>query len=161
MLDISLSSFDLLCSERHESKKALHAVRAVLSSASLCWTWGGGVSYASKKNYDKRINKRSTVCRSATLFPKALLSLTQSLVSSNIASALASSSLAQPICNQYFLVKKNVFSYPLLGQLVHQVIETMVFFSQKSRFWNSKILKEKLSSVLLKRLFPTCRSNQI
>ena len=105
------------------------------------------------KNCDKRINKRSTVCRSATLFPKAFLSLTQSLVSSNIASALASSSLAQPICDQYFLVRKNVFSYPLLGQLVHQVIETMVFFSQKSRFWNSKILKEKLSSVLLKRLF--------
>ena len=68
------------------------------------------------KNCDKRINKRSTVCRSATLFPKAFLSLTQSLVSSNIASALASSSLAQPICNQYFLVKKCIF-LPSLGTI--------------------------------------------
>ena len=68
------------------------------------------------KNCDKRTNKRSTVCRSATLFPKAFLSLTQSLVSSNIASALASSSLAQPICNQYFLVKKCIF-LPSLGTI--------------------------------------------
>ena len=104
------------------------------------------------------------VCKSATLLPKAFLSLTQSRVSSNIASALANSSLAHPICGGYCMATKspksflriitsrcNWATYPLLGQLVHQVVETVVFFSQKSGFWEPQIFEEQLSSVLWMR----------
>ena len=43
-------------------------------------------------------------------------------------------------------------TYPLLGQLVHEVVETVVFFSQQSRLWNPQIFEEQFSSVLLIRL---------
>ena len=55
-----------------------------------------------------------TVCKSATLLPKAFLSLTQSRVNSNIASALANSSLAVPICGRYYMANQKI-NIPSLG----------------------------------------------
>ena len=146
------------CARRGRSRRK-HGTLTVLSSAlPACAEPAGGEIQKSLKR------EILAVCKSATLLPKAFLSLTQSRVSSNIASALANSSLAHPICGGYCMATKspksflriitsrcNWATYPLLGQLVHQIVETVVFFSQKSGFWEPQIFEEQLSSVLWMR----------